>query len=475
MSRRKPSKTRNAKSPRKKGASEGSSESPRSVRPILLAAAMVLVGGAVLIVMRGNLSTERQSTNKDSLSSKDATDASFELPTKPEALNLQQLREEMIAQAKVLETEHTKTPAAMDLVASVYYDLNNLDEAERVWKKCIALGSPEPDAYVHYSRFLNQQDRSDEAIELLKDAHSRRIESAGTYHQLALAHDLSGQPEKACEISEQVDRRFPDFSDSRLLTGAIQNRLGRFDEAEKSLQKALELGHAESEVWPTLIPVLVRVGKREQASQLQSQLRAIRESGGELESSSNQVSFQERFESSLRLRAARLYRMSSVIEKRVKNFQEAKRLLSRSIQLDPHNPISLGLLVDRLVSENRVRESISVYHRLIEVQPENTNNYSNLASLAYRAGERQLALNSLQAGLQLHPEAIGLQIPLARLYLELNEPIRAREIAQNILAKKQVAEAWSIVAASYESTGEREKAEQAHLEAQKTGRSPIKN
>lgn len=447
----------------------------RSHRLILFTFGTTILIGVVLIMVWQHMWNERQSASVHSPNTRESIASSIEIPTIPEAVNLQQLREEMIDQAKVLEMEHTKTPAAMDLVASVYYDLNQLDEADRVWKKCLALQSPEPDAYVHYSRFLNQQDRSDEAITLLSEAHSRRIESAGTHHQLALAYDLSGQTEKACEISEQVDHRFPDFSDSRLLTGAIQNRLGRFHEAEKSLQKALELGHAESEVWPILIPVLVRVGKREQASQLQSQLRTIRESGDAVAPSNNQESFQERFESSLRLRAARLYRMSSVIEKRVKNFQEAKRLLMRSIQLEPNHSVSLGLYVDQLVSENKIKEAIGVYHRLIDVQPDNINNFSNLASLAYRVGDRQLALSSLQAGLRLHPEAIGLQIPVARLYLELRKPIQAREIAQKILAEKQVSEAWSILAASYESTGDREMAAEAYLEAQKTGHSPIKN
>ncbi len=472
MSRKKTSKTRKAKPLSKKGGGEGIAPLlKRSHRLILfIFGTAILIG--VLIMVRKHLWNEGQSASENSPNTRESIASSFELPTKPEAVNLQQLREEMIDQAKVLEMEHTKTPAAMDLVASVYYDLNQLDEADRVWKKCIALQSPEPDVYVHYSRFLNQQDRSDEAIKLLNEAHSRRIESADTHHQLALAYDLSGQTEKACEISEQVDRRFPDFSDSRLLTGAIQNRLGRYHEAEKSLQKALELGHAESDVWPTLIPVLARVGKREQASQLQSQLRAIRESGDAVASSE---SFQERFESSLRLRAARLYRMSSVIEKRVKNFQESKRLLTRSIQLEPYNSMSLGLYADQLASENKIKEAIGVYHRLIDVQPNNINNFSNLASLAYRAGDRQLALSSLQAGLRLHPEAIGLQIPVARLYLELRKPIQAREIAQKILAEKQVSEAWSILAASYELTGDKEKAAEAYLEAQKTGHSPIKN
>jgi predicted Zn-dependent protease len=137
--------------------------------------------------------------------------------------------------------------------------------------------------------------------------------------------------------------------------------------------------------------------------------------------------------------------------------------------------LSLGLLVDQLVSENRITEAIHASQRLAQVQPENTNHFSNLAGLAYRAGDRQLAISSLQAGLQHHPEAIGLQIPIARLYLELGQPIQAREMAQKILSQKQIAEAWSILAASYEATGERDKATQAHLEAQKIGRGPIKN
>lgn len=392
-------------------------------------------------------------------------DNSFQLPTEPEAIEMAKLQDEMIGQANHLASFYPRTAAALDLAASVHYDLNRLDEADRLWKACLELSPREPDYYVQYAKYLVNLDRAEEAVSVITNAHAKAIETAGTYHLLATAYERVGQTEKAGEISEEVNRRFPEFADSWLLTGKIQNQLGKFSDAQKSLQRSLELGQAEGEVWPVLIPVLARLGDRQEAVELKSKMKNLQESMKAVDADGKPAAFQLKFEESLRSRAVRMYQLAAMIEKQAWNTNEAVRLVSRSIELEPTNPASLVLLAELLIEANRTNDAIVAYQRLVEIQPENVVNFTNLAGLALREKKPQLAARTLEAGVQSHPDLLGLQIPLAKVYMELGKPREAREIVSKILETQANPEAMMILGASYQLTGNKEQAVEAFEKA----------
>jgi tetratricopeptide (TPR) repeat protein len=401
---------------------------------------------------------ERSNSSAESQTSLLANEASkLDLPNEPELIEVQPLQEEMIAQAKALEQSHSNSTAALDLAASVYYDLNQPNEADRLWKACFKLEPKEADLYVNYSRFLNQLDRSEEAIELLNKVHAKSIETNVSYYQLALAYNLTGETEKALDVCNEVIRRFPDYGECCLLIGKLQNKLGRFEDARKNLEKALDLHQPELEVWPALIPVLVRLGERQQATDLQKEMKSALESEKAKATEAAQP-FHVRISESLRGRAARLFRNSSLIEKKSNNHTQAKALLDRSLRLDPKHPRSLLMLAEQFVQTNQIDSAIAVFQRLTELQPENIVNFSNLAALAFRAGKHQLAAKALESGLKTHTEETTLQISLAKVYMSLGKPFQARELANKVLGKQENGEALMVLAASYQFTGEHDKA-----------------
>lgn len=391
--------------------------------------------------------------------------ATLTLPTEPEVIDMPKLQSEMIAEAKRLELFYPKSAQSLDLAASVYFDLNQLENAERLWQSCLALQPSQADYYISYGEFLQNQERSEEAIEVILSAHERKIETAGTYHVLASAYERSGELEKAREVSAEVTRRFPEFGASWLLTGKIQSQLGDLPEAESSLRRALELEQTKEDVWPVLATVLARQGKRDEATELRKQLKQLLDSATADDNSSRTQPFQRKFENSLRDRAARLFFNSASIEKQAWNLGESLRMALRSLQLKPDNPPTLVYIAEQLVESNQVADAMAVYERLTQIQPENLLHFNNLAGLAFREKNLPLAEKTLEAGLKAHPDQVALQIPLAKVYIGQKKALEARALVQEVLKSQPNPEAMMVFGASYELVGDMEQANRAYEQA----------
>ncbi len=388
----------------------------------------------------------------------------WKLPLEPEAIQLESLKEEMLGQAKRLEVQYPKNAKALDLCASVHYDLNQLTEADRLWQACLELNPTQADYYLSYAEFLAGNEKPDEAIRVLEKAHSKGIETAGSYLQLAKAHEGAGDLTKAAELSMEVTRRFPEFADSWFLSGRVLNQLGKHAESESCLRRALNLKHPELEVLPILVSVLARQGKRDEANELREKLKSLEKPVSA--KNEDPLPFQVRFESSLRDRAARLFFLSATVERDAWNTSEVLRLVQRSLQLKPNDSSSLVFLAEQYVEQNRIGEAIEVYKRLIDIQPENLIHFTNLAGLAFRQRDLGLAESALAKGVQAHPDNVVLQISLAKTYVSQRRPLEARALMNKVLAKVQHPDAYMVLGASYQLTGNMDEAKAAFERAQ---------
>lgn len=401
------------------------------------------------------------------------------LPTTPAVATLDTLEQEMLIEAKRLEVTHPKNAKALDLCASVYYDLNELEDADRLWKLCLATQPTAADSYLSYATFLTRTQRAEEAIAILEQAHNRSIETAGTYLQLAKAQEASGNLEKASELAQEVTRRFPEFAESWFLSGRVLNQAGKHSEAEACMRRALSLNYPETEVLPILVTVLARQGKRQEATELRAQLKSLNErnsperdsagseSPNDVSDSQEIVPFQEKFEASLRNRAARMYLLAAVLEREAWNSDEMFRAAVRCVELKPDDASGLVFLAEQYVAQNRFGEAIEAYKRLIEVQPENLVHFTNLAGLAFREQNLALAESALTKGVEAHPGEPVLKISLAKTYISQEKPLEARELMIKLVESTQHPEAFMVLGASYQMTGNIQEAEAAFEKARR--------
>lgn len=438
-------------------------------RPFVVGILILLMLSAVsLLFFRGSASVdttgEKKSTAEvDAIHSDSA--ASFEIPTIPETFNMSDLEKELMEEAQRLSEFYPRSIPFLDLCASLYYNLNRLELAEQLWSRCISLTPSEPEYYLNYSRFLLRNDRVEDAITVIEKAHSNSLETAGTQLVLASAWYQDGQAEQAAELAVEINNRFPEYGEGWLLTGKVMNYLGRFSDSELSLRRALEFGQSEFDVFPVLITVLARQGKQEEAKELSLTLRKGHNSTSDSNEAPRETPFQVKFEESLRGTAARFYLKAASQEKRYWNNEEVLRLTLRGLSLQPDEPAILVFLAEHFLEVNRTSDALATYKRLTEVQPENLLNFTNLASLAIREHNQALALETLETATNLFPETIALKIPLAKLYLSLQKPLEAREVAQSILRLQPNPEAWMLEGASFQLTGQMDEAEKAFQKA----------
>ena len=396
--------------------------------------------------------------------SETSVQAWWKIPVEPEAVQMESLKVEMLNQAKLLEEQYPKNAKALELCASVYYDLNQLEAADRLWKACLALNPPTAEYYLSYAEFLSANERPEEAIRVLEGAHSQKIETAGSYLQLAKAYEGTGDLSKAAELATEVTKRFPEFGESWFLAGRVLNQLGKHTDSEACLRRAMELKHSGLEVLPVLISVVARQGRRDQANELREQLNLL-EKPVVIENAQQQA-FQAKFESSLRDRAARLFFLSSTINRDAWNISAVCPLVQRSLELKPYDSSALVLLAEQYVAENRVGEAIEVYKRLIDIQPENIVHFTNLAGLAFRQRDLELAESTLATGTQKHPDNDILKIALAKTLISQRRPLEARSLMKSVLTKGQNAEAYMVLGASYQLTGDTNESKAAFERAQ---------
>ena len=381
----------------------------------------------------------------------------FVLPAEPQGIQVKPLMEEMIVEAKRLQAAYPRNAAALDLAASVYYDLNHLDEAERVWTKCVALHPNRAGIYVGFAQMLVTYGKPELAVTILEQAHAQGIETAESHLGLADAFASAGELESAAKTAAEVTSRFPQLGNSWFLLGRAESQLGKPAEAEEHLRQALQSEHPESQVLPVLIAVLYRQGKREEADALRERLDAIKaESAPE-----NTQSFQSKYEASLRDHASSSFIKAAFVEHESRNTREVERLLTRGLQLNPADTIALTLMADLLVGQQRLRDALVVYKKLIGLQDDNAVLFSNMASLAFQLRDIDLAESVLTQAVSTHPEADDLLIMLAKVQLSRGRAVAAQKLTQQVVSRSHNPAAYVVLAEAYQASGDLQAAKDA--------------
>jgi tetratricopeptide (TPR) repeat protein len=125
---------------------------------------------------------------------------------------------------------------------------NHPEEAERYFKKAMILGATFPDSYVFYGRYLKEQKRYPEAIQLFKKALT--LSPAYLYNRLLLmdAYQSVENWDALTDLAQSTLRLAPDNPEVLVYINAANKRQGKIEAALSAIkisptaQKYLELG-----------------------------------------------------------------------------------------------------------------------------------------------------------------------------------------------------------------------------------------
>lgn len=361
-----------------------------------------------------------------------ASQPTVDIPSENTTATAEQLRPELLQLGTELMSRFPKVPEALHVVALLHSELQNTAEAERIWRECIPLAPHQPGPYVGLARVVMDLGRDDEAVEILKNAQAAGCSTTDLYNELANAFTKTGMLEEADQAVQQGLQAFPKSVDLWVQSGQIQNQLGKFPEAEKSLRRAIELGATSETVYFALANACARQGKQEEAARFRQEFADRKQT----RVADSDEGFQKRYDVEMRrIAASSIYRAATVYDDQGDS-QQSEKLLRRAIQLAPKNASIYSDLARLYRQTGRFADALVIQKRVVELDPQEIMHHLNLASLSQQLGDNVAAEKDLQRVVQIQPDLSIGYASLARFYLQRGDSRRARTFAEEALQRR---------------------------------------
>ncbi|MCA9191179.1 MAG: tetratricopeptide repeat protein [Planctomycetales bacterium] len=389
--------------------------------------------------------------------------ATVRLPATPETIDVALLKTELVQRGAELLEQFPNEFLCLHMNARLHAELKQTEEAKRLWLKCLELDPKAEGAACGLAKLYMDSGEHSLATDVLKQlAASETPHSSDWYRFLGMSYENQGKIEDALETLLEGAQRYGNAADLLTVLGRVQTQVGRFSDAEMTLKRAIELdGPKEGNLQP-LITALVRQGKRDFASDIQKELKAIKaaETSARTETAAQETEagFQELYDESLRKIAVSFYLTASVIGHQHQLPSLTQQMLERALQLAPDSLEALLGLGDLYRAQNKLEDAKVIYRRVLAEQPENFINYINLSTLAIQTDDLLLAESTLRAALAIDPNGFVAQSSLAKVCLSMGKFADARKLAADVVQRNPSVDAYFLLAATYDASGDAQSA-----------------
>lgn len=352
------------------------------------------------------------------------------------------------------------------IAALTYAELLQTERASQLFQRSLELDDSQSDVIVDYGQLLLSLGQQDEAIAVLSkiadpdaiaDMSAENV-SARALNALGEAFSQNGDLERATQTLQRAVLLFPEDGELHLQLAKVQNQNQAFAEAEEQARRAIELGVTDRAAYVALSTALVRSGRQDEALEVRAQLAALTEEPRAADS--------ERYRESFRMFASNTYAMLGQAYVGLGTEPAAEDLLRDALRLDPTSIKALVTLGDICHRAGRAAETLSIYQRLIEVQPDNLVNYSNCATLAIAQRNLPLAEKVLQQAAERDERGYA-NLFYARLLMELGRFDEAANQAELAAQRSADVDAYLTWIAALQQQGKSAQALEAWLQARK--------
>ncbi len=114
----------------------------------------------------------------------------------------------------------------------------------------------------------------------------------------------------------------------------------------------------------------------------------------------------------------------------------AENFLRKAVDADPQNADAANQLGLALARQNHAAEAKQWFERAISIHRDHTGAINNLGVLYAEMGQRNDAIAAFRHGIEIAPEDEELYLNLGRIYVQMGERDKARDLMQQLLAKK---------------------------------------
>lgn len=390
-------------------------------------------------------------------------ESSTTLPNSPLPASTEQLKVEAEHVALTLQQRYPNQAPALHVAALMYVQFRKSSEAEKLWKQCIELSPNDARYYLNFAAVAMDRGNSEIAAETLQKAVDRGISSPDLIHHLGVALMNIGKFEEAEKVIEPALQVNPLLATHWLVLGQAQLKQRKSEEAKKSLEKAVELGHRSPAAYSALATIATQEGDEDKATKYR-ELAADSPEGGGL---STREQFQVHTAAEVRGATVSILTEAATVHSWMGNSLEAEQLLLRAITLNPSSAESCQVLAELYRSAGMPVEEYSVRKRLVDINPFDLVNHLNLAQSARDSGQPELAEAALKFAISIQPMAAEGYLALAQLHFENGNPEKSRWYAQEAVRRHPTAEGYYLLSSICQQMGDQAAAAAAIEEAKK--------
>ncbi|MHC4692856.1 MAG: tetratricopeptide repeat protein [Planctomycetota bacterium] len=376
--------------------------------------------------------------------------------TIPSKLTIEQdivaLKKEELEFAEKLIRDFPNSEDPLVLIGNVYRKQGNSAEAEKYWKKALALNPARPDVYNGMGWAAFEKGEYEKAIEFWRTALEINPQTPAIHNSIAQTLILLGRYDEVIKEAEEELKISSTSGLSYFLLGQGYLKLKEYDKAKKYYETAIELEPDYMNAYYGLFTVCSRLKLQDEAKKYLATFQKLKAEDAKVLMDRNKA-----FDDVVVIREmlAETYSEAEYIYYNSGNFEQAEKLLLRAVSLDPNNTEYLMKLGFLFQSSNRLQDSLKMYQKAGEIEPDNMVSRLNTGVVLIQLKQFGNAEKIFREVITSAPKLSGGYRELAHLYLITGRNLaEALKLAKTAVALEEAAENYFILSWAYDRNGD---------------------
>ncbi|MFC1792745.1 tetratricopeptide repeat protein [Planctomycetota bacterium] len=431
------------------------SYAPKKTLSVLLAGFIVCAFNCCLFQVAAFSQSDEKSKTTVTTSNSNELNESTGPVLKPEQ-EIAALKKEELQLAERLMKDFPNSINPIMLMGNLWERHGDATRAMEYFNKVLEQDPERPDVYKSIGWFFMNKEQYEQAIGYWQKALQIDPNIPGMHHNIALA--LMGQNKQSQAIGElEKDIRIsPRSSSSYFLLGQLYLRQKEYEKAGNNYEKAIEIKPNYPNAYYGLFTLSARLKQQDKAREYMALFKKLKAEDMRILKDRNET-VDDLID--MQTGAADTYLLAGQMYQAGGNFQKAEELFKKAATLNPENIQCLEKLASLYITRNRIIDAILLYRRISEIDPKDPICHLNIGILSIRLKQLDNAEEAFRKVIEVAPENSGGYRELAQLYLRAGRGYpEARELAEKAVALEPTALNFFVLSWASDMNGDSENA-----------------